>query len=155
MKEGANPLLAGKAWRMFGNFLRKRGLRVTEPRRIICDHVVRRTGHFTAEDVAAELTRAGSSRVSRATVYQTLPLMVRAGILRELPEAGRQVHYEHALGLAEHEHLICERCGRFIEFVDPQIHARIRRACRDADFREHAHRITILGVCRDCRDAEC
>jgi Fur family ferric uptake transcriptional regulator len=150
MTEQKNPLTAGKAWRVFGNYLDKSGLRVTQPRRIVCDRVFRGDGHFTAEELAMDLSKAGPARVSRGTVYQTLALMVRAGLLREIREAGREVHYDRTLGFEDHEHLICEQCGKFIEFLDPKIHQRIAIACRKAGFKQRAHRITVLGVCREC-----
>ncbi|MDP7290519.1 MAG: transcriptional repressor, partial [Phycisphaerae bacterium] len=92
------------------------------------------------------------SRVSRGAVYQTLALMVRGGLLRQMRQAGRAVRYDRTLGFEDHEHLVCEECGGFIEFLDPGIHRRIAIACRKAGFVQRAHHITVLGICQICRD---
>ncbi len=147
-----NPQSAVKAWRIFGTYLDKAGLRVTKPRRIVCEHAFRRSDHFTAEMLAAELGAAGPERVSRGTVYHTLALLVRAGLLREIRVKGREVHYDRTLGFEDHEHLVCEQCGCFSGFLDPVIHRRIEAACRKAGFTQRAHRLTVLGICRKCRE---
>jgi Fur family ferric uptake transcriptional regulator len=145
---------AEQAWRFFRNYLSDSGMRITQPRRIVCDLVSRGDRHFTAEELVMELGKPGPTRVSRGTVYQTLSLMVRAGLLREMREAGREVRYDRTLGFEDHEHLLCEVCGKYIEFLDPEMHRLISIACGKAGFKQRVHRITVLGVCRTCQDRD-
>ncbi len=140
-----------KAWVAFQVYLKKQGQRVTQPRRIICEYVFKNKGHFTADDLVRALSLAGPTRVSRGTIYQTLSLMVRADLLREIRETGRRVYYDRTFGFDDHEHLLCEQCGSFFEFLDPDIHDRITAICRKARFEQRVHRVTVMGTCRSCR----
>src|SRR5205085_11173923 len=83
-----------------------------------------RHNHLDAGQLIDDLKAAGL-RVSRATVYRTLTKLVDAGLLRRL-ELGPRTFYEHDYGYPQHEHLVCERCGRIIEFQSPDIDAKLR-----------------------------
>ena len=138
-----------KTWPEFVRFLKARGARVTLSRRFVFEGVLERRDHFQADELAAHLLTS-SKRVSRGTVYRTLALMTEAGVVRKVPGGGLHVRYECVVGQMPHEHLVCERCGRFIEFTDPVIAERIRNVCARHRFSERAHRVTILGVCENC-----
>jgi Fur family ferric uptake transcriptional regulator len=141
--------LIDSAWGDFEGFLRTRGLRITQTRRIILEHALRRRDHFRAADLVEELD-VEPRRVSRGTVYRTLKLLVEAGLLREVRDTDVHVHYEPTFGRGEHEHLFCVECRRFIEFSDPQILARIREVCRRQRFQRHMHRVVVFGRCERC-----
>jgi len=93
----------------------------------------------------------GRSRVSRGTVYSTIALMKEAGLVREIRGFDTHSHYEHVYGHEHHEHMICERCGTFVEFSDSQVLKLIKKACRNRRFKESSHRLVILGTCKLCR----
>lgn len=145
----ADPLV-DEAWRTFRQFLKSRGERVTEPRRIVLQRALTREDHYRADDLAAELAE-GPDRVSRGTVYRTLALLCQAGIVREIRDSDTHVHYEAVFGRAHHEHLICDRCGRFVEFADDDLARHIDRACRKHDFLQRNHRVVVFGLCDRCR----
>lgn len=145
-----HPLLED-AWDEFRQFLKDRHARITETRRIVLEGALQRKDHFRADDLAADLTR-GASRVSRGTVYRTLALLVQAGIVRELRDSDTHVHYEPVYGQSHHEHLICDSCGAFLEFEDPDLTRHIERACEEHDFQPRTHRVVIFGLCERCRN---
>src|SRR5437763_1021695 len=80
----------------FREFLEIRGEKLTESRRILVRHIFDTHKHFDADELVADLQRAGR-RVSRATVYRTLRLLVEAGLLPELGLTDRTA-YEHGFG---------------------------------------------------------
>jgi Fur family ferric uptake transcriptional regulator len=140
-----------KAWPLFVDFLRERQARVTQARRIVLTQVFSRHDHFCADDLAAELS-SGPNHVSRGTVYRTLALMEEAGLVRVIRDADVHAHYEHTFNHPNHEHMICDKCGDFIEFTDDSLDNLIARACRRRNFERRTHRIVIFGTCEKCRE---
>jgi len=138
-----------RAWAQFVAFLRDKSARVTQSRKIILDAALARDDHFRADQLAASLS-SGPNRVSRGTVYRTLALLVEAGMLREIRDADTHVHYEPTFERLRHEHMICDQCGQFIEFVDPALSRQIVAACRQYNFNQRMHRVVVFGTCRDC-----
>ncbi len=138
------------AWDEFRSFIRRRGDRVTETRRIVLDRALQRGGHFQADELAKDLSR-GADRVSRGTVYRTLALLVEAGLVREIRDRDTHVHYEPVYNRPHHEHMICESCGAFIEFDDKAIHGLIHDACERMGFEQASHRLVVFGTCKECQ----
>ncbi len=137
----------------FGAYLASRGLRFTAQRRLVLQEAFRRPGHFTAEELHGEFREAGSS-VSLATVYRTLGLLSEAGLIKEVLQSRGMASYETAFGQEHHDHMLCIRCGKVIEFRDDSIEDLQRRICRAHGFTATEHRLGIRGVCRECRAAE-
>ncbi|MDR7491973.1 MAG: transcriptional repressor [Armatimonadota bacterium] len=126
--------------------LRRRGLRLTAPRRAILAAVRASDAHPSAEAVHA-VVRRQLPRVSLATVYRNLRLLARAGLIRELP-ASPWLRFDGRLD--RHHHFTCARCGRLYDVdepADPRLDARV--AARTG-FRVAYHRIEFVGVCRRC-----
>lgn len=140
-----------EAWGEFVSFLKSKNARITQARRVVLERVLHRTDHFRADELAADLAK-GSDRVSRGTIYRTLALMVEAGLVQEVRDSDIHVHYEPTFATPPHEHLICDQCGRFIEFTDELINQRIDKVCRERNFEPRAHRVVVFGVCDRCRD---
>jgi Fur family ferric uptake transcriptional regulator len=135
----------------FREFLEIRGEKLTEPRRILVRHIFDSHKHFDADELVADL-RAAGHRVSRATVYRTLRLLVEAGILRELRLTNRTA-YEHDYGYPSHDHLHCTSCNEVIEFNNDEIR-RVREAISlEHGFRASGHRFVITGLCPQCSRA--
>jgi Fur family ferric uptake transcriptional regulator len=133
----------------FRGFLRKNGLAFTSARAAILRGIVRSRGHFDADALHARLRRGGET-LSSATLYRTLPLFVRSGIIRETLRSGGRARYEPAWGREHHDHLECVRCGRIIEFRDDMLERLQDRVCREHGFRALDHRLGILGYCAAC-----
>jgi Fur family ferric uptake transcriptional regulator len=134
----------------FEQRLRDRGLRATRERRTILAHAFEHFGHFGAGELFASLRRHGH-RVSRATVYRTIAHLVRAGLLRRHELGDRRTLYEPVLGREHHEHMVCVRCGRILEFVENEIERLQEEVCRRHHFSPLSHTLQIQGVCESCR----
>lgn len=114
-------------------------------------HIFDSHKHFDAEELVADL-RALGARVSRATVYRTLRLLVEAGLLRELRLSTRTA-YEHGYGYPSHDHLHCTGCQRIVEFSNDQIRRIREEISREHGFLAGEHRFIIEGTCPACLKA--
>lgn len=145
-------MLTGEEIR-FREFLRDKGLQFTAERRLILEEVFRRHEHFEAEDIIEGLHSRGR-RVSRASVYRALPLLVGSGLLRQVYSDEKHGHYEHTYGHDHHDHLICSRCGRTMEFSEPAIEQLQEAICSEFGFLPASHELEIVGTCASCRRAD-
>lgn len=126
-----------------GAAFRSNGLRSTPQRFIVMEHLMRHHVHATAEEIFHAVNRA-DPRTSRATVYNNLHALTRAGLVREVTVDGRAARFD--ANVDRHHHFICDRCGfvEDIEWFDPP---KIGRKVRDfeANFR---------GLCLKCGESE-
>jgi Fur family ferric uptake transcriptional regulator len=132
----------------FREFLEIRGEKLTEPRRILVRHIFDSHKHFDADELVADLHTAGR-RVSRATVYRTLRLLVEANLLRELRLTNRSA-YEHDYGYPSHDHLHCTECNAVVEFRNDEIRKLRESVSLEHGFRPVGHRFIITGLCPSC-----
>jgi Fur family ferric uptake transcriptional regulator len=137
---------------IFVRYLKARGLRVTAERRALLAAIFAQHGHIDAEQVLAAAHAAGS-KISRATVYRNLELLLDCGLVSRVLLDGQRTVYEHVHPGQDHDHLACRLCGRIVEFVSPGTSALVGEIARAHDFEPEANRIQILGCCRDCREA--
>ena len=132
-------------------FLNTRGLRLTPERAAIVDAVFSSHEHFDGDELASRLVdRKGGVRVSRATVYRALRLMVEAGLLRRVARPNGREVYEHDYGYPQHDHLICRSCGKLIEFQNGAISEILEDVAGGFGFRVSGHRLEVYGLCQDC-----
>lgn len=140
----------------FLTFLRERGMRVTQERLVLFDEIFSRHGHIDAEDLLDGLKERGE-KISRATVYRNLDLLVDCGLVSKVRLGRNRFLYEHVHDGLRHDHLVCAECGRVVEFVSPGIAALQTEICRAHGFVPDEHTLQISGLCVDCaeqRDAE-
>jgi Fur family transcriptional regulator, ferric uptake regulator len=131
-------------------YLRANDLKLTKQRRIALDAVLGLHSHFTAEELIGHLDHLGT-RVSKATVYRTLNLLVDSGHL-ETRDFGRgAMLYEHVHGHTHHDHIVCLGCGTIVEFRNAQIEEIQKRVAQRKGFRIDSHVRKMYGWCRDCR----
>lgn len=149
MARPANEEMIQTAENVFHEYLRDRGLKYTDERSRILHSVMKTDTHFEAEQLLL-LMRQHDSKVGKATVYRTLKILVECGIVKEVHFSNKQVHYEHTYGQDPHDHMVCRRCGRIIEFGSSDV-VRLRTVIA-ADHRFHAlsHRFQIMGLCETC-----
>ena len=138
---------------LFEEFIHGRGLRMTAERRAVCLEIFDQHAHVEATAVWHALRRRRVP-VSRATVYRNLDLLVECGLVRRQRLGSGRTLYEHVHAGQEHDHLVCEHCGKVIEFVSPGIVALRAEICRAHGFEPQGHGLQVLGRCRDCAAAE-
>jgi Fur family ferric uptake transcriptional regulator len=134
----------------FRAYLRAHNLPVTPQRMAVAELLLQRDRHFSAEEIARELAR-GSERVGTATIYRTLGVLVKSGLVveRDFGEGFRR--FESARDMPQHEHLVCTACGRVIEFQDERLERMTTLIAESKRFARQRHRLVIYGVCESCR----
>jgi Fur family transcriptional regulator, ferric uptake regulator len=140
---------AKEALQLFEDFLKKKSLRVTEPRKEVLTQAWQTHSHFTAEQMY-DWVKGGGGRASRATVYRTLGLLVEGGFLAAIERGQGQVLYEHILGHRHHDHMICMGCSSIIEFRNQQIEALQKEEAARSNFHMVHHTLTLEGYCATC-----
>jgi Fur family ferric uptake transcriptional regulator len=135
--------------RMVREYFANNGLKLTAERRTILEGIKSLEGHFDADELYELLRRRGEG-VSRATVYRTLPLLLKMGIIRETLRGGLKARYEHAIGHEHHDHLECISCGRIVEFKVDGIEMLQEELCRKNGFLPVDHELSIRGYCASC-----
>lgn len=154
MPEKLDSTAVTHAENLFREYLRSRDLKYTSERQTLVRAILDTQDHFEPDDLLVNLRQQGI-RVGKATIYRTLPLLVDCGILRRAFLGGSRAYYEHALGPVPHDHMVCRRCGRVIEFDSTEVLQLREQLARSADFEAISHRFQILGVCSHCsRSAE-
>ena len=127
------------------------GLKVTRPREKILS-ILERSGrrHLSAEDVYKALLNNGDD-VGLATVYRVLTQFEEAGLVCRRHFATGQSVFELNSG-DHHDHLVCIRCSRVVEFADPLIEERQGAIAAAHGFRIENHSLVIYGVCAQCAE---
>lgn len=139
-----------KARGQFREFLHGRGLRFTRERQAVLDEVLAQGGHFQIQHLCQRMARH-EPRVSKATVYRTVALLVQCGLVREVIAGERRTNYETIYARRHHDHLICLRCGKIIEFVNNQIESLQDEVCQHYGFQAKGHSLEIRGLCKACQ----
>ncbi|OGL43979.1 MAG: transcriptional repressor [Candidatus Schekmanbacteria bacterium RBG_16_38_11] len=134
----------------FREFLETEDLKFTSEREAILEKIFSIHYHFDADDLVFML-RGGKKRVSKATVYRTLDLLVKSNLIIEHQLGDKKKIYEHVLGHSHHDHLICLYCSKTIEFDEPMIEDFQDRVCEKLKFIPERHSLKIFGKCQFCQ----
>lgn len=131
---------------IFSAHLEQHHLRRTPERFAILEEIYSRSDHFDAEALYLHMKNS-NYRVSRATVYNTLELLVSCDLITKHQFGKNLTQYEKSYGFKQHDHLICVDCGKVIEFCDPRIQ-QIKSTLSDLlDFKILYHHLNLYGKC--------
>lgn len=135
----------------FREYLATKGLRLTKERSTIVDEVFATHEHFDAEQLIGRLAQgADPKRVSRSTIYRTLLQMEESGLIRKVARQEDRDVFEHDYGYPQHDHLICRKCGKLIEFQAESIAKALVDVAARHGFRMDGHRLEVSGLCNEC-----
>ncbi len=135
---------------IFIDFLRKKGLKLTQQREVVLETFLKIEKHLSTEDLY-KLIKRRSPDIGQATVFRTLKLLTAAGIAKEIYLGDKRVRFEHKHGHQHHDHLVCTKCSKLIEAVDSKIEKLQTELCRRFQFTPTSHRLQIFGICKQCR----
>jgi Fur family transcriptional regulator, ferric uptake regulator len=128
------------------------GIRMTHQRRAILSVMETASKHLDASQILRKARKLDAS-VDRSTVYRTIQLMKRHGLIDELDLMhinGEGHYYERRPG-RDHIHMACLRCGKIIEFVSDGFEKLKQQVERDCRFHVLVSRLEIGGYCGTCR----
>jgi Fe2+ or Zn2+ uptake regulation protein len=132
--------------------LASRGIRMTAQRRAILSVIETASKHLDASQILRK-ARTRDASVDRSTVYRTLELLKRQGLIDELDLMhlkGEGHFYERKLG-RDHIHMACLRCGKITEFVSETFESLKSQLERDCSFHIVVSRLEVGGYCSGCR----
>ena len=135
---------------IYEDYLHTQGLKLTVQRRTILDLFLKADKHLSVEELY-DLVKKKDSNVGQTTVFRTLKLLCEAGIAGEVSTDRKCMKYEVKFGHEHHDHLVCLKCGRYIEAMDPNIEKLQEKMCERFGFIPQKHRMEIYGVCKECQ----
>ena len=135
---------------IFVNYLKEKGLRNTRQREEILDAFLAANGHITIEELYNEVAKKDPG-IGYATVYRNMNLMRECGLAEEIKIGKQKTRFEPPYGHKHHDHLICLKCGRFIEVNDEKIERLQVKLTEANNFTPVRHKLEIYGYCNKCR----
>lgn len=135
----------------FRSYLRERNLPATRQRLRIAEILFGTHRHVSADEILARLRREDDP-VGKATVYRTLDLLLTARLIREHDFGEGFRRYEPRRIRLRHEHLVCTRCGKVIEFQSEEIERLEADVASLHQFQPTHHKVEIYGLCEECHD---
>jgi Fur family ferric uptake transcriptional regulator len=131
------------------NKLSEQGYRLTPQRMMVLDAIEKSDHHISAEEIYAQvITRYPHLNIS--TVYRTLELLHRLGLVTETDLGGGRVRY-HPADKGHHHHLVCQECGKVID-LDESVMDNLKQVLqKDYDFAPDIRHLALFGVCADCK----
>ena len=129
--------------------LRAKGFRMTPQRMMVLEAVEASDDHISAEEIFQQ-AHAKYPYLNISTVYRTLELLKKEGLVAESDLGGGRLVY-HPAGKAHHHHLVCRRCGG-VQDVDESIFDRLEDDLgKRYGFKADMEHMAIFGICKNCK----
>lgn len=127
--------------------LRKSGVRITPQRHAVLEFLLTSMTHPTADEIYRALEDKFPN-MSVATVYNNLRILREIGLVRELTYGDGSSRFDSNMG--EHYHIMCESCGKIVDFHYPSLDEIESLAAKVSGFEINHHRLELYGKCKDC-----
>ena len=118
---------------LFRSFISGKGLRNTPEREEIIAEIFSTHEHFDVDELYMRLRHRGS-KISKASIYRNIPLIMECGLIKDVWLEDGHMHYEHIYGHGHHCHLRCVKCGKVVEFVDESLKELEKRLSEENGF---------------------
>jgi Fur family ferric uptake transcriptional regulator len=135
---------------IFGNYIKEKGLRNTRQREEILDAFFSAGRHITVDNLY-NILKKKIPEIGYATVHRNLKLMCESGLAQEIKVGNKKTRYEQRYGHEHHDHLICLKCGKFIEVKDEKIERLQDKLAEGKGFIPMRHKLEIYGLCKRCK----
>ena len=136
--------MANKPNQIFLETLRKAGLRFTQQRQAVWNEIQKSHEHRDAEEIYISIRNSGS-KVSRATVYRTIDVLVNNRLLRKMDMGDGRNRFEPRLDDKHHDHIICLETGDIIEFYSDELEKLQETIAKDHGYElvRHVHQLFV------------
>lgn len=134
---------------VFDEFIRSKGLRHTLQRQKVLETFLSAEKHVSIDELH-RLVKNKYPEIGYTTIYRTMKLFSESGLCGEIDFGDGVLRFEHKFGHQHHDHLICTRCGKFIEVVKPEIEEMQDALARKYRFTPTKHKLQIFGICNRC-----
>ncbi|MFD2639268.1 peroxide-responsive transcriptional repressor PerR [Piscibacillus salipiscarius] len=128
--------------------LKSSGVRITPQRHAVLEYLMQAMTHPTADDIYKAL-EGKFPNMSVATVYNNLRVFQQIGLVRELTYGDSSSRFD--CNTTEHYHVICESCGKIVDFHYPSLDEVEQLAEQVTGFEVSHHRMEVYGKCEDCQ----
>jgi len=137
-----------------GDMLKKHGLKNTSQREIILKAMYENEGHFTPEEILALSNKIeNGSNIGQATIYRTLNFFEKEGLVSSISFGVDGKKYE-LNSHDHHDHMICVKCEKIIEFVSEEIEQIQLAIAKKHEFAMYDHAMQLYGECKECQKSK-
>jgi Fur family ferric uptake transcriptional regulator len=140
---------ANKICEAFTQYLTEKSLRKSTVRYMILEHICHIRGHFDVEMLLQQLDEH-HFRVSRASIYNIIELLMDAGLIIRHQFSSQLVQYELKFVAATHHHAVCTYCGAVREFKNDKTSKEIANH-KIIKFAYEYHAVYVYGICSKCK----
>lgn len=131
--------------------LKGTGVRITPQRHAILEYLINSMSHPTADEIYKSL-EGKFPNMSVATVYNNLRVFREVGLVKELTYGDSSSRFDFVT--TNHYHVICESCGKIVDFHYPGLDEVEQFASHVTGFNVNSHRLEIYGNCPECAGRE-
>ena len=129
--------------------LKDKGYRLTPQRAMILSAIESTDSHISAEEIYVQVA-AAFPQVNISTVYRTLELLRRLGLVYEIDVGEGRIRY-HPESKGHHHHLVCQKCGSIIDLDEATLYSLKDALLQRYNFSAELRHMAISGLCEDCR----
>ncbi len=132
--------------------IKQKGLKYTKQREVIFETILNCKKHLGAEELYnIILEKHPTEKIGIATIYRALVFLEDANLISSI-SVGKDAKKFETSFKKHHDHLICVKCNKIIEFINEKIEKEQEKTAKENDFKLLNHSMYLYGICKDCQE---